>query len=399
MSQVRSNFLKLIVGNIGIQLIAFAFYPILTRLYLPDEFGRFGVLISLTQIISIYSWGQLHMALPSVLDKQKQNDLFSLCLILHFISSVFVLFILFLYDFFYDLELIYYCVPFSLLFFGWMEIHKMWAVTNERIGTKTIILNINRLLSNALKLFGYSVWGLILSEIAANIFGVISFFRFSKRSFNWSLNFSKAFSFFVQFRDYWLYFSFYVLAQILTSEALILYLKNSLDEKSLGFFFLGNKLFIQTALIFSATLSLSYTQALSNFHSSRTAIYKKYSMLFGVGMILATIASVPDYQRLVELIFGSEWQEFAVVINFFIFLVPVKMFVGFFAYVLLRADRLKFISVFKASQFVALLMIMQKGFSGLDEFLWIYVPVEVIGDIVFILWGYKIIKNIELLNK
>jgi O-antigen/teichoic acid export membrane protein len=393
MSKSRSNFLKLMLGYLGAQLISFAFYPVLTRIYSPEDFGVFGVFSSIVQLISIYTTGQFHVGMLSKKDYRHVKELFSLSLILNFLSCL-VLSLIFCSLYIWgDLAAIYLFVPISVFLYGTMEINKNWAVVRNILGKKAIYININRLTSNIFKLFGSTSFLLVLSEAFANFVGVLLFFRHSLKELEIISTFKNIKRIVLENKHYPIFFTFYVLSQVLSSEAVTLYLKRVLTEHEVGIFFLANKLFVQTALIVSSSLSLSFNYLLIQDQEKRLSIYKKSLRLYVVGLVVAFFLLLPDYSKLVQLIFGDNWTDLSTTINFFFFLSPVKVLVGFFAYILLLDGNAKFIAFFKSIQFLVLVLLLQFGFSNLKEFLWIFIPFEVICDSLFIACGYWLVKR------
>jgi hypothetical protein len=110
-------------------------------------------------------------------------------------------------------------------------------------------------------------------------------------------------------------------------------------------------------------------------------------------LILSFFLWLPDYSQLVLFFFGDNWTGLTKTINFFLFLSPVKVFVGFFAHIILLTGQTKFIALFKIIQFLILLIVLQIGFTDLESFLRLFVPIEVICDSVFIVYGYWLVKR------
>lgn len=392
-SKLKSNFSKLFIGNVGAQLISLAFYPLITRIYSPLEFGVFGVFNSIVQVITIYSSGQLHIGMLSQKDPEERKHLFSLALILNALSFLFLLFV-FIGLYFADLiEPFYLLMPLAVFFYGLMEVHKMWAVAEEKLGIKSILININRLSSNLLKLVGSTSLILILSEIVSNFLAVIMFLYYSKKDLLLKNSWSKSRELLVRYKNYPLFFTFYLLSQVLSTEAITIYIQKFLSTSEVGIFFLGNKLFVQTALIVSSTLSYSFNHLMAEGHDARQRIYQKTLGIYVLGLIAALVLWIPDYSLFVNMFFGEKWLPLSQVMNFFIILTPVKIFMGFFAYIVLLSGHTRFISIFKFVQFVCLLLFLQMGFNNLKEFLWIFVPFEIVCDTLFIICGYVLVRR------
>jgi O-antigen/teichoic acid export membrane protein len=393
LSRSKLNFSKILMGHVGAQLISFAFYPILTRIYEPDDFGVFGFFNSIVQITAIYSTGQLHVGMLSFKDDDSIRGLFSASLVLNFLISTLILFVLSILYFYGLIELIYLLVPVGVFLYGSLEIVNNWAVSRDVLGLKGVLVNVNRLCSNVLKLFGSTSLFLVISELIANSTSLLFFMTKCWRDFVLGLKSLKIVDVLQKNKSFPLFFTFYVLSQVLSSEAVTIYLKRYLSSSEVGIFFLANKLFVQTALIVSSSLSFAFNHLLIEGHDKRQQLYSKVMKIYIVGLFLSVALWFPNYSSLIRLLFGGKWIDLENVINYFFFLSPVKLLVGFCAYIILLSGKMKFIAIFKIAQFLGLYLALQTGFSDLEHFLKIFVPLEVFFDSVFIIWGYQLVKS------
>lgn len=392
-SKSKLNFSKIFLGHMGAQIISFAFYPILTRLYGPGDFGVFGFFNSVVQVAAIYSTGQFHVGMLAQKADQDIKELYSLSIYLNFLVSVLLFFLFFFLYSMDQLDSIYLLLPLGVLLYGSFEVNKNWSVSRDVLGYQGIIVNVNRLASNLLKLLGHSPITLILSELVANGIGNILFLKKSYRDLLRFDSLARLKEIIWRHKQFPVFFTFYVLSQVLSSEAVTIYLKRYLDSSEVGVFFLANKLFVQTALIVSSSLSLAFNHQLIEGQQARVSLYVKVMKCYAAGILISLLLWFPNYSPFIELLFGQKWTELGTVINFFFFLSPVKVFTGFCAYMVLLSGRMKFIAFFKIVQFITLFVALQLGFSDLQQFLMIFVPLEVVFDSIFIAWGFYLVKR------
>ena len=75
-SLVRSasvrNFTKLLSANVVAQVIGLVVYPILTRIYAPEDFGLLNLFVSLASVICIFATAEYHNAI--VLPKEQKHS-------------------------------------------------------------------------------------------------------------------------------------------------------------------------------------------------------------------------------------------------------------------------------------------------------------------------------------
>jgi O-antigen/teichoic acid export membrane protein len=193
----RGEFLKnvatLISGATFVQIIAILIYLILSRIYTPEDFGVFGLYLSIVSITGIISTGKYEMAI--MLPKQ-DKDAMNLLKLIGLISvtfSVFLLFpVIFLNGFISkilgnkDISVWLYFIPLSTLFVGLFQGLKVYS---NRFKEYRIITaaNVGQSLTNSAgKLAIGPVFpgpaGLVVGSILGELAGAAIFLgRFLKR--------------------------------------------------------------------------------------------------------------------------------------------------------------------------------------------------------------------------
>lgn len=88
----KSEFVKhattLLSANLIAQLIAIAVYPIVTRIYSPEDFGEFTLFLSISSVLSILATGRYEPAI--ILPKKDEfgKSLFQLCLLINVVLFI-----------------------------------------------------------------------------------------------------------------------------------------------------------------------------------------------------------------------------------------------------------------------------------------------------------------------
>ena len=97
MSEFVSNVFKLVSGSLIAQILAILLIPIITRLYTPEDFGFFTLIISIATIIAVFSnlSYQLSIMLPK--DHEDAANIVTLCCILILFSSIITGVVIFLF--------------------------------------------------------------------------------------------------------------------------------------------------------------------------------------------------------------------------------------------------------------------------------------------------------------
>ncbi|MBL7110726.1 MAG: oligosaccharide flippase family protein [Bacteroidales bacterium] len=98
------NVATLVSGTTFVQVIAIMIYPVLSRIYTPEDFGLFGLYMSIVSISAIVATGKYEMA---VMLPKKDNDAFNLLGLLALLAIAISLLIL--------LVIVFFNVPLSIM--------------------------------------------------------------------------------------------------------------------------------------------------------------------------------------------------------------------------------------------------------------------------------------------
>ena len=124
-----NNIRTLLLGSGISHLIPILCAPILTRLYSPDNFGQFGLYLSLIGLFSLISSGCYHLAIVLPEKDEDADTLKTISLLFSIIFCIFLYIIIYFSSQFSFLSVIYsslgqliYILPLSVLSFSLFEI-------------------------------------------------------------------------------------------------------------------------------------------------------------------------------------------------------------------------------------------------------------------------------------
>ena len=178
-----------------VQVISISVSPILTRIYQPNDFGTFGILMAIVGLISIFSTLGYSNAILIASDHEL-NSLKIFCLKSVMIVSFICFFLLFLLHrklfAFFNLDKYYYFVyiiPVLVMFNGIGTIYSSLVIRCNyfSILTKNRILTaiLSTLVSIGFGLLYHSAWGLIVGFVIAQmISSIFLLLAFKKRHYN-----------------------------------------------------------------------------------------------------------------------------------------------------------------------------------------------------------------------
>lgn len=142
--QETKNFIKnvmtLVSGSAVAQIIPIAASPVIARLYSPEEFGLFGIYMSVVSILVIFSCLKYEAAIMLPKDKADAQSLFYLCIIILASMSILSAFIIFVFNDFIAQKLNFnekfylFLIPMSLFVVGLTKIFSVYNSRNKYFG-------------------------------------------------------------------------------------------------------------------------------------------------------------------------------------------------------------------------------------------------------------------------
>lgn len=363
---LKKSFLQLLLGNVGVQVITLAFYPILSRLYNPAEFGVFGFFTSTILILGIFSTGQLHTLLPNPRDDEEALSILKSCIFLNFLLSIFFFLIFF---FFQEKLRAYYgeytlIVAISVFFYGLNEAFKMWFIRFKAYKTNSLTININRLLSNALKVVSTKSLGLVYSEVVANLVTSAYGFSYTKKKFSRGLAFPTMAEVIRDIKAHITYptiFAFGTFCQYLVFELPIFAIGKVFNKTILGNYVLANKLSVQAIWLVSASLvAILHNKFVEDINSGKGINFKFLVKFLTVLFVAALPISFSIYffgDRILVFILGENWILAGEILTILAPLIITKLLVGPILSLFLSSKRIRLLSFWRFGQSLALFVL------------------------------------------
>ena len=280
-------------GNFGAQFVSLSFYPILVRIFTPEDFGIFGIFTSLMVISSIFASGHLQLAFIKCHDEEELKELvwlFRFYSILGVCTVSLVVLVLNLkYHFFPNSYLILF--PFSTLAYLGYEEGKMLLVRAQNFKFMSIAVGSNRLISNITKVLSGSFFPLpftlIFTEFLTNIFSNIQIKNKIKVDSCRPQNISKILNKYKVFPIFETFSSFF---QMGLTELPVLLLAVYYSANETGLYVLVLKILLQPLTVIGNSLGSVVAKNLATAHSSARSskkfIGKIYLGYFGLGLFI-----------------------------------------------------------------------------------------------------------------
>lgn len=390
------SFAKLLAGNVAVQITVLLFYPILGRIYSPEEFGFFGIISSLAIVLSIFSNGQLHMAFPQLEENSIDGkSLLKLCLTYTTATTFVIATLSYLGAFKFlisEERLAWYFIAIFIFAFSLSEITKMWIVYLRKYGLSSIFVTSNRLISNLLKIGFPKSLGLIYSEILSNFISVFVIFKFTKVNFKETSSLRKTLK---RFSHYPLLYTFGSLAQALQLELPVFMFKKIFAANVVGLYVMANKFTVQSVILVSSSLILVLAnKRVSNKEERVMSEVKRILKVVTPLSIIIFLLLKFFAQNFFTVFLGSKWNGIGEIASYLSLLVlPKMLYVPIYAEIL-REGRVKLLTYLRGTQVLLSLALFQV-FKEMDfiSLLKIYVAFDFITDAIVIVLSLYFINS------
>lgn len=321
-STFLKNILKVATGTTIAQLIVVLSTPVLTRLYSPEDFGIYGMFISIVVILTnIINFGyEQSIVLPKKLDKS--ISLTKVSILISTFISIFLLVILIIISFIlgsltkeqlifiYSVPLFLGVVGISQAYSNFLVRRKQFSILSYSMATRSTSMVISQIF---LGLFSYiGVVGLIIGHILGQVFSVYSMFKKKKNQFKFVLKSNvqvdsvKGQLF--KYKDFPL---FYLPAQLVGAVSLqipIILLTILYNPFIAGLYLMGHRLLTLPSKVVGQAISMVFYKRLADEKGLNTAVgYKLWKVLIPVAtfIFLVIIISAP---KVFLVVLGKEWE-------------------------------------------------------------------------------------------
>ncbi len=320
MSNFKSNVLLLLSASAISQLIAVVAIPVLSQFYSPEQFGTYGLYISISSIIASVAAGKFDLALMLPKEKKQVNSLFTLSSLLIFFVFCVVFIISYVFkDYLFQKTTsvlfsdYYFLIPVSVLLIAFSELCLSWFNRNKEykiISFNNVLKSSSNVLAAVFLGLKIISGGLILANVFSQILVCISYMR--KIKFNSILDFSLD-RLSVVFNKYIMFFKYSTLSSLFNSTANIgfpIFLVFLFDIKVAGLYFFAEKIIIVPISILVGSVSKVYFQEASVIYNNNknnllqfTDNIQKKIMLFLLPFLIIMSFLVED----LFVLLGEEW--------------------------------------------------------------------------------------------
>jgi O-antigen/teichoic acid export membrane protein len=364
-SEFLRNVFTLVTASSIAQAVSILIYPLLTRMYTPDDMGLFSLYLSIVTLTGIFSTGKYELAIMLPSEQKSADTLFSLCILI--VTSVSLLLMVpavffrsWFSGFLGNRELAPWLlfVPLSTLLIGYFQVFQYRANRIKAYGSIASANLGQSLVNSGVKLGSSNLFasggGLIAGSIAGQLAGLVVYLREWKWSeMKWKLNPGELWQQAARYKNFPRFNLLHYLVNNFSSSLPVFLFSARVGAAEAGFYSLGFMMVNRPMNLITASLTQVFSQRIIQKYQGgqtiSTDVKKLVWRLFCFGLLPFILAGLLG-PGLFELIFGEEWREagrYMQVLLPWLFLVLLSSPLSFLPDMLNRQQKAMWIDVVK----------------------------------------------------
>jgi len=337
-SEFTRNIMKLLTTISIAQLIPLIITPILTQYFSAEEFGLYGLYISVCSILGIVAAGRYDIAIMLPKKNHDAINIVAICFILTSMFSILCLIVLTIFK--YELfeltksELFfkyYFFIPISIFLISMNQTFMVWFNRQKNytlIGDQNLLKSTSNSFSSLFLGVKKITLGMIIGNIISLFVSILfNFYDFLKSSNLQLINLKKILKNFKKYIVFLKYSTISNLFNSLSNIGITALIAVFFSPKIAGFYFLADRIIAIPISIITSSVSQVYFQKASLlFYSNKKELLqltknvqkKIFYLLFP---FLLTLSVFGEY---IFSIFGNDWSESGIIIKYFALFILFK---------------------------------------------------------------------------
>ena len=337
-SEFTKNIIKLLTTISIAQFIPLIITPILTQYFSAEEFGLYGLYISVCSILGIIAAGRYDIA---IMLPKKNHDAINIVAICFFLTSIFSILCLFLLTIFkhelFELtksELFvkyYFFIPISIFlismnqtFMVWFNRQKNYTLIGDQNLLKSTSNSFSSLFLGIKKITLGMIIGNIISLFVSIIFNIYDFLKSS------NLQLVSRKKILENFRKYIIFLKYSTISNLfnsLSNIGITALIAIFFGPKIAGFYFLADRIIsIPISIITSSVSQVYFQKASLLFYSNKKELLQltknvQRKILYILFPFLLTLSLFGEN---IFSIFGNDWNEAGIIIKYFALFILFK---------------------------------------------------------------------------
>ncbi len=355
-----NNIKKLLYGSALSHLIPILCAPILTRLFTPDDFGQFGLYLSLVGLFALAAGGCYHLAILLPEEDAAADTIKTIALFFNIIFCIFLCFIIYIFKNIEAVSFIYsslgdliYLMPLSVLSYSLFDIIN-YSLNRIKKYDKMKNARISRsFFSQGSSMFmGFNMLGplgLVFGNLLGNIIPTLINIKQLRIK---TENIKKLL---YKYNEFPLYQMPTSILNTFSNHSPIYFFTYFFTIKAVGFYALVQKLFsVPIGLISSSVSQVFYKECCDLYKDQKSTKLIYYKTLYTL-VCIALPVSVFLFlfsESIVSFIFGKEWSVAGRYIKYLSPAFFMRFIVSPLSTILIVQERIKLLSLWKISYFI-----------------------------------------------
>ncbi|MFA7273240.1 MAG: oligosaccharide flippase family protein [Crocinitomicaceae bacterium] len=404
-SDFTRNIVKLISGTALAQIISILISPILTRIYSPEEFGAFTILVSIYGMLALVTGGRYEVAILLPKRKGEASNLMVLSLFFNLIFSIFVFVVLFVLDYFWidnKLGIWYYLIPVFVFLVGFVQILNTWF--NRRKMYNEIAVN---KISSSLFTNGFSLFfgflkmnfnGLMGGALVASLVNFLVVLYQIKKDFQYvvrtsSLNQLKKLA--TEYKRFPLVNSFQSVLDATQINGLIYIISGLFGQLIVGVFSLSLRILLAPMNFIGGAISqVFYQEASDRYNQDKPLMPLVNRTLKQTGLLISVVLLVLLFfgPQLFAFVFGERWREagvYAQILSPWVCLDFVRAPLSQIPLIFKQQNQMLIFTVFSNLIILFIAILIGFYFENMKTMLLVLTFCQVVYLLLLILWFYK----------
>ncbi len=420
MSWLKNKFLKdtlsLATGTVMAQFITIACSPIITRLFSPEEYGKYTLFVAISSFIAIISMFRYENAIVLPKSDKEALNVISLCfslLVFVFLASLlfFVLLLLFNHGKQTDGELpiFYIVIPFFVLVQGIRLITNNWNTRKNQfrkisVGnvTRSATANTANITVGTFQLInsGGLILGTLIGQTLETIYLTIVNFKVLKLAAK-TLSVKNIKPVFYKYIDFFKVNTPHVLIDSLRNYISPIVISLFFSEQILGYYSLMFTVIMLPVTLIGSVLSKVFYGKLAHKYARKEDVMPMVRNVLKASIAIPIVPALVIFffgETLFSFVFGASWGvagEYAAALSLYMYIYFVSASITFIPYVI---QKLKVSFFYGISINVSFFLIIIIGSLLKVEFLTILQLINVITSLCFVVFIVHVLNMLKIEN-
>ncbi len=408
---IIQNLSILVLGTVLAQLVFIGFQVILRRMYSPADFGAFAVYMSLLGIAATWTSFRYEQAIVLPKEEKAGIHLLGLSVTISFLFSLLLgigcwFFTQQIADWFnFPLDRLswLYWLPVSILLFGIYQSLNYYLIRQKWFALSANNKIVRRLTEGTVQ-SAFGKWQLTIGLVVGDMLGQFANILHAGLKVRSKIAIRELFSITgmktaaKQYHRFPLHNGIPSMMNALSLLLPILIINRMFDSITTGYFDLARMVLILPLSLFTASLSQVLLQRFAQKKNEQVSIKKEvvavFATLSAIALFFVLAIDVWGIQ-LFTFIFGNEWATSGIYAKILVWAFALKFVVSPFNIVFTAFEKIGILSIWQTFYFVLILSLYWIPFSGIEQFLNVYLLIELISYFVAALMDAGLIINYE----